>query len=251
MIRPIFMLKRIRSEVFFFVASFLVALYFWIVRRTNFLIIDPPQKFHEPIDQNGTIIFALWHGEHFLCPYLYRRGDKMSVLVSTHRDGEIVARTGFYAGFKAIRGSGDHGREFVRKKALQAFATMVNCLQEGSSSIILTADVPKVSRVAGLGIVKLAKHSQRPIVPAAIATSRRRRLANWDRTCISLPFGRMVIARGEPIFVSPDADGDELEAARLAVQASLDAVTERAYALADRIQSDAVNSAASSAPGRG
>jgi len=42
-----------------------------------------------------------------------------------------------------------------------------------------------------------------------------------------------------------------LEAARLAVQASLDAVTERAYALADRIQSDAVNSAASSAPGRG
>jgi len=171
--------------------------------------------------------------------------------VSTHRDGEIVARTGFYAGFNAIRGSGDHGREFVRKKALQAFATMVNCLQEGSSSIILTADVPKVSRVAGLGIVKLAKHSQRPIVPAAIATSRRRRLANWDRTCISLPFGRMVIARGEPIFVSPDADGAELEAARLAVQASLDAVTERAYALADRIQSDAVNSAASSAPGRG
>ena len=54
------MLKRIRSEVFFFVASFLVALYFWIVRRTNFLIIDPPQEFHEPIDQNGTIIFALW-----------------------------------------------------------------------------------------------------------------------------------------------------------------------------------------------
>ena len=245
------MLRRIRSEVFFSVASFLVALYFWIVRRTNFLIIDPPQKFHEPIDQNQTIIFALWHGEHFLCPYLYRRGDKMSVLVSTHRDGEIVARTGFYAGFKAIRGSGDHGREFVRKKALQAFATMVNCLQKGSSSIILTADVPKVSRVAGLGIVKLAKHSQRPIVPAAIATSRRRRLANWDRTCINLPFGRMVIARGEPIFVSPDADGAELEAARMAVQASLDAVTERAYALADRTRSDAVNSAASSAPGRG
>jgi len=231
------MLKRIRSEVFFELAGFVMALYFWIVRRTNVLIVDPAQNFHQPIDQNGTIIFALWHGEHFLCPYLYRRGDKMSVLVSTHRDGEIVARTGFWAGFKAIRGSGDHGREFVRKRALQAFATMVNCLQNGSSSVILTADVPKVSRVAGLGIVKLAKQSQRPIVPAAVATSRRRRLANWDRTCINLPFGHMAIVRGEPLFVPADADDTALEAARQAVQVSLDAVTQRAYALADRDRS--------------
>src|SRR5258707_14185907 len=129
MISPIFRFKRRRTEFFFFVAVFLVPLYFRIVRLTNLLIIDPPQKFHEPIDQNGTIIFALWHGEHFLCPYLYRRGDKMSVLVSTHRDGEIVARTGFYAGVNASLGSGDHGREIVRKKAVQAFATMVKCLK--------------------------------------------------------------------------------------------------------------------------
>src|SRR5258707_14729784 len=111
MIRSIFMLRRIRSEFFFSVASFLVALYFWIVRRTNFLIVDPPQKFHEPIDQNGTIIFALWHGEHFLCPYLYRRGDKISVQVRTHRYGEIVARHGLYAGFNSTGGSGYHGPE--------------------------------------------------------------------------------------------------------------------------------------------
>ena len=57
---------------------------------------------------------------------------------------------------------------------------------------------------------------------------------NWDRTCINLPFGRMVIARGEPIFVSPDADDAALEVARQAVQTSLNTVTERAYALADR-----------------
>src|SRR5262245_55292795 len=111
---------------------------------------------------------------------------------------------------------------------------MVSCLQDGTSSVILTADVPKVSRVAGLGIVKLAKHSRRPIVPAAIATSRRRRLANWDRTCINLPFGRMAMARGEPIFVDPAADDAALEAARQAVQKSLNSVTQRAYALVDR-----------------
>jgi len=37
----------------------------------------------------------------------------------------------------------------------------------------MTADVPKVSRVAGLGIVKIAQMSGRPIYPVAIATRRR------------------------------------------------------------------------------
>jgi lysophospholipid acyltransferase (LPLAT)-like uncharacterized protein len=228
-------LRRVVFEVGCTVASLVLVTYGWIVRWTNVVTFDPPQKFYEPLDQNDAIVFALWHGEHFFSPYLYRRKDRMSVLVSTHRDGEIVARAGFFAGFKPIRGSGDHGREFMRKKAVRAFAMMLRRLRDGSSSVILTADIPKVSRVAGLGIVTLAKHSGRPIVPAAIATSRRYRLANWDRTCISLPFGRMIIARGDPIAVAADADDVALEAARQLVQTRLEAVTARAYALADRV----------------
>ena len=38
-------------------------------------------------------------------------------------------------------------------------------------SMALTADIPKVSRVAGVGIVKLAQVSGRPIYPVAVATS--------------------------------------------------------------------------------
>ena len=52
------------------------------------------------------------------------------------------------------------------------------------------ADVPKVARVAGLGIVKLAQISGRPIYPIAMATSRRLELRNWDRTTVNLPFAR-------------------------------------------------------------
>ena len=79
----------------------------------------------------------------------------------------------------------------------------------------------------------LAKHSGCPIVPIGLATSRRVRLSNWDRTCINLPFGRMVMVRGEPIRVARDADDSALEAARRAVEASLVAADARAYAIAD------------------
>jgi lysophospholipid acyltransferase (LPLAT)-like uncharacterized protein len=180
------------------------------------------------------VIVAVWHGEHFLIPFLGRKGakrDRLVPLSTNHRDGEILARGGKYFGLRFLRGSGDHGGEFLRKKALQAFSGMMRELKSGGS-VVVTADVPKVARVAGLGIVTLAKHSQCPIVPVAMATSRVHRLANWDRTCINLPFGRMGVVRGEEIRVPRDADAATLEAARTRVQAALEAVTERAYALA-------------------
>jgi lysophospholipid acyltransferase (LPLAT)-like uncharacterized protein len=104
--------------------------------------------------------------------------------------------------------------------------------------VALTADIPKVARAAGLGIVKLASASGRPIYPIAIATRRRVVLTNWDRTAINLPFGRGAGVAGEPVRVPAEADGATLECARHAVEASLDAATARAYALVDRQAKD-------------
>ena len=97
----------------------------------------------------------------------------------------------------------------------------------------MTADVPKVSRVAGLGIVKLAQISGRPIYPIAIATRRRLVLDNWDRTTVNLPFSRVVGVTSAPMYVPSDADDATLELARRAVEEALNAVTARAYEIVD------------------
>jgi lysophospholipid acyltransferase (LPLAT)-like uncharacterized protein len=90
-----------------------------------------------------------------------------------------------------------------------------------------------VARVCGLGIVKLPRLSGRPISPVAVATSRRHEMDNWDRSAVPLPFGRSAMVVGEIVRV-PRATGDvALEAARGAVEASLNAATARAYAIVD------------------
>jgi lysophospholipid acyltransferase (LPLAT)-like uncharacterized protein len=229
------MLKKITSSnVGLEVAGFILAAWYYIVSWTNRRVREPATGFHAPFDDNRAVIVAVWHGEHFLIPFLGRKRPKRDRLVplsTNHRDGEILARGGKYFGLKFLRGSGDHGREFLRKKAIQAFTGMMRELKSGGS-VVVTADVPKVARVAGLGIVTLAKHSQCPIVPVAMATSRVHRLSNWDRTCINLPFGRMSMVRGEEIRVPRDADDAALEAARAEVEKALNAVTLRAYELA-------------------
>jgi lysophospholipid acyltransferase (LPLAT)-like uncharacterized protein len=95
----------------------------------------------------------------------------------------------------------------------------------------MTADVPKIARVAGLGIVILGRLTQRPIVPVAVATSRRLDFKSWDRASLGLPFGRGAIVYGDPIYVPAGANGEAMERARRAVEAGLDSAHARAYAL--------------------
>jgi lysophospholipid acyltransferase (LPLAT)-like uncharacterized protein len=110
---------------------------------------------------------------------------------------------------------------------------MLDSLAEGWN-MALTADVPKVSRVAGLGIIKLAQLSGRPIFPVSLATNRRMVLDNWDRSEINLPFSRGAIVVGDPIRVSADADTQMLEQKRGELEKALNAASERAHAIADR-----------------
>ena len=110
---------------------------------------------------------------------------------------------------------------------------MLESLEQGWN-MALTADVPKVSRVAGRGIIKLAQELGRPIFPVSLATSRRIVLNNWDRSEINLPFSRGGIVVGEPVRVPKDADTTVLQQARATLEKALNAATERAHAIADR-----------------
>ena len=97
----------------------------------------------------------------------------------------------------------------------------------------MTADVaPGPARKAGNGIVMLAKLSGRPVVPCAMATSRYVTLNNWSAFTINLPFSRLGIVVGDPIWVPEDADSAAMEAARIAVERGLNQATARAYELA-------------------
>jgi hypothetical protein len=105
---------------------------------------------------------------------------------------------------------------------------------EGGYVIALTADVPKIPRVDGRGIVTLASVSNRPIYAIAVATSRRIELGNWDSSTINLPFSRGAAVFAGPIWVPPIVDEAALEASRKQVETALNRLNERAYKLVDR-----------------
>jgi len=225
-------LKRLaRSRAVQTTVGVAAAEYLRFVWLTSRCVLDPPDVY-EQIAPKYPLIIAMWHGQHLMMPFT-RRDLPVKVMVSRHRDGEVNAIAAERLGVGTIRGSGDTGGRFDVKGGVGAFQGMLAALGEGFT-VALTADVPKVARVAGVGIIKLAQLSGRAILPVAVATSRRKVLDNWDRTTINLPFSRLAMVGGEMVTVAADADGDTLESCRQALERNLNRTTARAYELVDR-----------------
>lgn len=173
-------------------------------------------------------ILAFWHRHLLLMPYAYR-GRRISVLVSRHRDGELIARTVARLGIDSSRGSTTRGgvagmRELLRK-ARRGY------------DLAFTPDGPRgpAARVQP-GVIAAAKATGFPIHPVALAASRCRRLATWDRFVLPLPLAAVHFVYGEPLSVPRRAP---VEPAAAELEARLGAAEATAERLAGRATCEA------------
>src|SRR5580658_9835974 len=167
------MLKRLgRMKFVQETLGFLLAVYIWLVRRTNRFVVEPPDL-DAAIAGQTPLIVAMWHGQHFMISFAWPRSiARMAALISRHGDGGVNAAALRRLGVAPIRGSGASSGTRRRKGGVSAMREMLRALSSGAS-VAITADVPKRARVAGSGIVLLARLSGRPIAPTAVVTSRR------------------------------------------------------------------------------
>lgn len=221
--------RVIRSRAVQESLGLIVAGYLKLVQRTNRFVVEPADAY-DRIGPQMPVIAAMWHGQHFMIHFAKRPQDRAASLVSRSADGEFNAIALRHLGIRAIRGSGARGRDIRKKGGVQAMRGMLKALQDGEM-VVMTADIPKISRICGVGIVTLAQMSGRPIVPVAVVTSRRIDFKSWDKASIGLPFGRGAMVLGEPVHVPREADAAALEGYRLSVERELDRIHERAYAL--------------------
>lgn len=137
-----------------------------------------------------AFIFTLWHGE--LLPLAwYRRAEGITVMISEHRDGEMIARLVHRWGNRTVRGSTSSG-------AGRALLGMVRELRAGHEFAI-TPDGPRgPAGEPAPGILLASSRAGVPIVPMRGEASSAWRLRSWDRFMIPKPFARIRITYGDP-----------------------------------------------------
>ena len=153
------------------------------------------------------IVFALWHGQ--MLPLLYHhRGEGVTVLISEHGDGELIARIAMRLGFRTVRGSTSRG-------AARALLGLVRELEDGHD-LALTPDGPRgPEKTFAPGTLIVAQRSGAPIIPAVAVARAGWRLRSWDRFLIPRPFTRVTIAYGPSMRIDAASARDAASGAAL------------------------------------
>lgn len=166
-------------------------------------------------EQGAAVIYALWHRHAFFVPLLRSYGGRsLAVLLSTHRDAQIVAVAVRLRGLAVVSGSSTRG-------GLKAYRLLRRLLEQ-RHLVCITPDGPKgPAEQVKSGVIHLAQQSGCAIVPVSVFCSRAHRLRSWDRSVLPLPFSRVVLQLGEPLHPPVDlANGQDLLAARLRATAA-------------------------------
>lgn len=129
------------------------------IERHGFEVMD------EYYRRGSAMILAFWHSRQLMMPIAYR-GREIHVLISRHRDGEIIARIISRFGFRAVRGSSTRG-------GAQALRELIRVGRQGHD-LCVTPDGPKgPAQVAKAGAIELAKATCLPIVPVTFSCSKK------------------------------------------------------------------------------
>ncbi len=202
------MLKKLLRFLAVLILPFIGALLIRFLYMTN------KKKFHSPESiTHEPIIFACWHGELLMLPYLYSHYRKIphaKVLISSHFDGILISKTIKYFGLDTIAGS-------TNRNASRVLIQGIKSIKEGYD-IGITPDGPKGPRheVAD-GIVVMAQKTNTKIVLVEIKPTKYWQLNSWDKFTIPKPFGTINYYSTDTI----DMNGMDLEEAKKIIKEGL------------------------------
>jgi lysophospholipid acyltransferase (LPLAT)-like uncharacterized protein len=196
--------------------SLLIRVWMWSLRY-QYVALGPRG---EPGNDAKTIgderiLYAFWH-ENILVPAYRFRDEGITVMVSRHADGQLIARAIERLGFHTVRGSTTRG-------GAHAVRGMVT--QGKSFHLAITPDGPKgPRRVCQQGVVAIASMGGRSVMTFGVGFARAKRLKSWDRFALPRPFSKVVLVTGDLIKVPNDLTPEDFEIYRSRIQAELDRV---------------------------
>lgn len=208
-LRPIIRHPKVQTTLCWIVSQYIRFVH-W---SGNWKIIGDEQPAKDA-NANKPYIIAFWHGRLLMMPFSRRVHWHVNMLISGHRDGQLIAKTVQPFNIDTIAGS-------TSKGGASALRSLARTLKNGGL-VGITPDGPRGPRMrASDGIVALARISGVPIYTVSYSAKRGRVLGSWDRFLLPLPFTHGVFIWSGPIEVPKDADKAMLESKRLEVEEAL------------------------------
>jgi lysophospholipid acyltransferase (LPLAT)-like uncharacterized protein len=179
----------------------------WIIRllgvtwRVRMIDAGPVDRLRH---EGQPVALLLWHGQ--LLPLLYiMRFQSIACLISTHKDGELIAQVAKRLGCALVRGSSSRGGD-------RALLGLVRALKDGLT-IAVTPDGPRGPyRSFAPGALIAAHRAEAPVVAFGVHATRAWYLKSWDQFMIPKPFARVTVVFDTPLLVPGETARDAADA---------------------------------------
>lgn len=193
--------------------SFKTTLITYLVFILQWLIFLSCKKIYKgnKIDKAPHVIL-FWHGRLALMPFAFRyfrqKNKKAYVMISHHRDGEMIARIIKLFHLNIIRGSTSKGASIALRSAFKVL--------DEKDDIVITPDGPRGPyRSIADGAILLAQKKNVKIRLLNYEAKRFWKFKSWDKMILPKPFTTLIYRLSEPLDIS-NLDKDEAKKKLLA-----------------------------------
>jgi len=208
----------LKKRLFFRASEYLIFILIWCIFLTCRVKFTPTKLPEKPC------VVVFWHGRLAMMSFAYRRwwlrdfGSKRraKVIISDHKDGEIITRVISHFGIGAIRGSSFKG-------GARALMGAIKEIKNGTD-VIITPDGPRgpLHSVAD-GAVILAQRLNLDIYALNYEASSFWKFRSWDEMVLPKPFSRINYSLSTPLNLT----GLSLDAGKEAIRQLLFASAEQ------------------------
>jgi len=208
----------LKKRLFFRASEYLIFILIWCIFLTCRVKFTPTKLPEKPC------VVVFWHGRLAMMSFAYRRwwlrdfGSKRraKVIISDHKDGEIITRVISHFGIGAIRGSSFKG-------GARALMGAIKEIKNGTD-VIITPDGPRgpFHSVAD-GAVILAQRLNLDIYALNYEASSFWKFRSWDEMLLPKPFSRINYSLSAPLNLA----GLSLDAGKEAIRQLLFASAEQ------------------------
>lgn len=187
----------LKKKILVKLAEYIILLLIWLIYLTckkNFTPTSLPKK---------PCIVVFWHGRLAMMSFAYKHwwkkkfgGQKSGkVIISDHKDGEIITSVISHFGIKAIRGSSSKGGA---RALISAFKEIKNGVD-----VIITPDGPRGPKhsVAD-GAVVIAQKQNLDIYALNYEASKFWQFKSWDGMILPKPFSTINYSLSKPFSVA-------------------------------------------------
>lgn len=179
-----------KNKILIIIADYLISALLWLI----FLTCKKQWLGNMRPKTPGVVLF--WHEYLAFMPFTYKKywQKRIFVIISDHKDGEIIARVTRRFGIDALRGSSS-------KNAVRVFVGALRELKNGND-IIITPDGPRGPRhFISDGSVTIAQKAGVDIAVLSYSATKFWRFKSWDKMILPKPFSRVTYTLSEPFSI--------------------------------------------------